>query len=49
MGEPLIILAGLGGFVLAGFALRWRSRRAADDLVPQPIVLRAMLAGPTGP
>ncbi|MCY1286108.1 Protein RseC [compost metagenome] len=48
LAEPLIILSGLGGFVLAGFAVRWRSRRTADDPASQPVVLRAMLTGPTG-
>lgn len=48
LSEPLIILAGLGGFVLAGFAVRWFSRGMADDPALQPLVLRAMLARPVG-
>ncbi|AYC33920.1 transcriptional regulator [Pseudomonas cavernae] len=47
--EPLIIVSGLGGLALAWFIVRWRGRRKADDPALQPVVLRAMLAGPAGP
>ncbi|CAD5109114.1 SoxR reducing system RseC family protein [Zestomonas carbonaria] len=49
LAEPLIILSGLGGFALAGFAVRRHSRRMANDPASQPVVLRAMLTGPAGP
>ncbi|MGH8353364.1 MAG: SoxR reducing system RseC family protein [Pseudomonas sp.] len=49
LGESLVILAGLGGFVLAGFAVRWHSQPAADDPALQPRLWRAMFAGPGGP
>ena len=40
--EPLVILSGLGGFVLAGFVVRRCGRRATNDPASQPLVLRAM-------
>jgi len=49
LGEPLIVFAGLGGFILAGLVMRWRSRRAADDPALQSMMLHALLAGPVGP
>ncbi|MGE4408080.1 SoxR reducing system RseC family protein [Pseudomonas sp.] len=47
--EPVVILAGLGGFFVSWLIVRTRSRRTADDPNLQPVVLRAMLAGPAGP
>ena len=47
--EPVIILAGLGGFFVAWLFVRMRSRRSTDDPDLQPVVLRTMLAGPGCP
>lgn len=47
--EPVVILAGLAGFFVSWLIVRMRSRRTADDPNLQPVVLRAMLAGPVGP
>ena len=49
MREPVVILAGLGGFFVAWLFVRMRSRRSVDDPDMQPVVLRAMLAGPASP
>ncbi|MBM7060409.1 SoxR reducing system RseC family protein [Pseudomonas sp. UL073] len=46
--EPLIILFGLGGLVLAAFVVRWHSHRLANNPASQPIVLRALLTGSAG-
>lgn len=48
LAEPYVIAAGLGGFVAAWLIVRKRSRDAASDTRLQPVVLRAMLAGPAG-
>lgn len=45
LAEPFVILAGLGGFLVAWFFVRKRSQRAASDSALQPVVLRTMLAG----
>jgi len=47
--EPIIILAGLGGFFISWLFVRMRSRRTAADPNLQPVVLRAMLTGPASP
>ncbi|WP_278447476.1 SoxR reducing system RseC family protein [Stutzerimonas kunmingensis] len=47
--EPIVILAGLGGFFISWLFVRMRSRRTAADPNLQPVVLRAMLAGPASP
>jgi sigma-E factor negative regulatory protein RseC len=47
--EPLVILAGFGGFFVAWLFVRTRSRTVASDPNLQPVVLRAMLAGPASP
>ena len=47
--EPIIILAGLGGFFVSWLLVRMRSRSTAGDPNLQPVVLRAMLAGPASP
>ncbi|MFV3411046.1 SoxR reducing system RseC family protein [Pseudomonas nitroreducens] len=49
LGEPLIIVAGLAGFLLARLLVRRYSRRHADDPAMQPLVLRALVGGPPGP
>ena len=41
--EPYVILAGLGGFLLAWLLVRARSQRVAGDCALQPVVLRVML------
>ncbi|OCX19075.1 transcriptional regulator [Stutzerimonas xanthomarina] len=45
LAEPFVILAGLGGFLVAWLFVRKRSQWAASDSALQPVVLRAMLAG----
>lgn len=47
--ESIIILAGLGGFFVSWLLVRMRSRSTAGDPNLQPVVLRAMLAGPASP
>lgn len=49
LGEPLIIMAGLAGFLLAWLFVRRRARRHMDDPAMQPVVLRALVGGPPGP
>jgi sigma-E factor negative regulatory protein RseC len=49
LGEPLIIVAGLAGFLLAWLSVRRYVRRHADDPAMQPVVLRALVGGPPGP
>ncbi|WP_448679560.1 SoxR reducing system RseC family protein [Pseudomonas nicosulfuronedens] len=49
LGEPLIIVAGLAGFLLAWLLVRRYSRRHVDDPAMQPVVLRALVGGPPGP
>lgn len=49
LGEPLIIVAGLAGFLLAWLFVRRRARRHMDDPAMQPVVLRALVGGPPGP
>jgi len=49
LGEPIIIVAGLAGFLLAWLLVRRVSRRHADDPAMQPVVLRALVGGPPGP
>ncbi|MFS2126450.1 SoxR reducing system RseC family protein [Pseudomonas sp. Pseusp97] len=49
LGEPLIIVAGLAGFLLAWLLVRRFARRHADDPAMQPVVLRALVGGPPGP
>lgn len=48
-GEPLIIVAGLAGFLLAWLLVRRHARRHKDDPAMQPVVLRAPVGGPPGP
>ena len=45
LGEPLVILSALFGFLFACCAVRWRSRLKAGDPALQPVVLRALLGG----
>ncbi|AGA87593.1 SoxR reducing system RseC family protein [Stutzerimonas stutzeri] len=47
--EPVVILAGLGGFCVSWLFVRIRSRHTASDPKLQAVVLRAMLAGPASP
>ncbi|MBE7375868.1 SoxR reducing system RseC family protein [Pseudomonas lopnurensis] len=47
--EPIVILAGLGGFFASWLVVRLRSRHVTDDPNLQPVVLRAMLVGPASP
>ncbi|MGC4007754.1 MAG: SoxR reducing system RseC family protein [Pseudomonas sp.] len=47
--EPLIIVAGLAGFLLSWLLVRRYSRRHTDDPAMQPVVLRALVGGPPGP
>jgi sigma-E factor negative regulatory protein RseC len=47
--EPIVILAGLGGFFVSWLFVRIRSRNAANDPKLQSVVLRAMLVGPASP
>lgn len=49
LGEPFIIVAGLAGFLLAWLLVRRFARRHADDPAMQPVVLRALVGGPSGP
>lgn len=49
LGEPIIIVAGSAGFLLAWLLVRRYSRRHADDPAMQPVVLRALVGGPPGP
>ncbi|MFR0689600.1 SoxR reducing system RseC family protein [Enterobacterales bacterium AE_CKDN230030158-1A_HGKHYDSX7] len=49
LGEPLIIAAGLAGFLLAWLFVRRYTRRHSDDPAMQPVVLRALVGGPPGP
>lgn len=44
LAESFVILAGLGGFLLAWWLVRWRSRQSEEDPACQPVVLRAELA-----
>ena len=45
LSEPLVILSAFVGLLAAWSAVRWRSRRTADDPTLQPVVVRALLAG----
>lgn len=45
LSEPWVILSAFFGFLLACYAVRWRSRVTAGDAALQPVVLRALLAG----
>jgi len=49
LGEPLIIVAGLVGFLLSWLLVRRYTRRHTDDPAMQPVVLRALVGGPPGP
>ncbi|MEP9317854.1 SoxR reducing system RseC family protein [Pseudomonas sp. LABIM340] len=49
LGEPLIIVAGLAGFLLSWLLVRRYARRHTDDPAMQPVVLRALVGGPPGP
>ncbi|MBD9513772.1 SoxR reducing system RseC family protein [Pseudomonas sp. PDM22] len=49
LAEPLIIVAGLAGFLLAWLLVRRHARRHTDDPAMQPVVLRALVGGPPGP
>lgn len=49
LGEPLIIVAGLAGFLLVWLLVRHYTRRHTDDPAMQPVVLRALVGGPPGP
>ena len=46
--EPYVMLAGLGGFLVAWFVVRKRSQQASIDPALQPVVLRAALAAKAG-
>ena len=43
LGEPLIILAGIGGFLASWLIIRMRSERTARNSELQPVVLRSNL------
>ncbi|MHA6492835.1 SoxR reducing system RseC family protein [Pseudomonas borbori] len=47
LSEPLIVFFAFTGFIAAWFLVRWRSIRTADNPALQPVVLRALLVGPT--
>lgn len=49
LGEPLIIVAGLAGFLLGWLLVRRSVRRHVDDPAMHPVVLRALVGGPPGP
>jgi sigma-E factor negative regulatory protein RseC len=49
LGEPLIIAAGLVGFLLSWLLVRRSARRHTDDPAMQPVVLRTLVGGPPGP
>ncbi|MHB9799739.1 SoxR reducing system RseC family protein [Pseudomonas sp. MT3] len=49
LGEPLVVAAGLAGFLLAWLFVRRLSRRHSNDPAMQPVVLRALVGGPSGP
>lgn len=49
LGEPVIIVAGLAGFLLTWLLVRHYARRHTDDPAMQPVVLRALVGGPPGP
>jgi|TARA_R100000935_G_scaffold29004_1_gene49347 sigma-E factor negative regulatory protein RseC len=42
--EPYVMLAGLGGFLVAWLLVRKRSQQTAMDPALQPVVLRASMA-----
>jgi sigma-E factor negative regulatory protein RseC len=44
LSESFVILAGLGGFLVAWWLVRRRSRESEGDPACQPVVLRAELA-----
>jgi len=45
LGEPYVIIAGLGGFIASWLFVRKRSQQTASNYLLQPIVLRATLTG----
>lgn len=47
LSEPWVVVAGLGGFLSSWLIVRLRSRRTVHDPGLQPVVLRALLAGPS--
>lgn len=47
--EPVIIFSGCGGFFASWLLVRMRTRRTASNPDWQPVILRAMLAGPASP
>jgi sigma-E factor negative regulatory protein RseC len=46
--EPYVMLAGLGGFLVAWLLVRKRSQQSSIDPALQPVVLRAALAAKAG-
>ena len=46
--EPYVMLAGLGGFLVAWLLVRKRSQQTSIDPALQPVVLRAALAARAG-
>ncbi len=46
--EPYVMLAGLGGFLVAWLLVRKRSQQTSVDPALQPVVLRAALAAKAG-
>ncbi len=46
--EPYVMLAGLGGFLVAWLLVRKRSQQTSIDPALQPVVLRAALAAKAG-
>ncbi|MFI8742848.1 SoxR reducing system RseC family protein [Stutzerimonas zhaodongensis] len=46
--EPYVMLAGLGGFLVAWLVVRKRSQQTSADPALQPVVLRAALAARAG-
>ncbi|MGE6659319.1 SoxR reducing system RseC family protein [Pseudomonas sp. NPDC077408] len=46
--EPYVMLAGLGGFLVAWLVVRKRSQQTSADPALQPVVLRAALAAKAG-
>ncbi|MBO3276491.1 SoxR reducing system RseC family protein [Pseudomonas schmalbachii] len=44
LSEPLVVLAGIAGFLASWSFVRRHSRRHSDDPALQPVVLRALIA-----
>ncbi|MCY1292454.1 SoxR reducing system protein RseC [compost metagenome] len=46
LSEPLVAFAGIAGFLASWLIVRRHARRHSDDPSMQPVVLRALIAGP---